>query len=94
MPPDLVKDVAAPYLTNGVLGATCVVLAVVIIKLWNEIRAERAAHKVELASKEALIKDLYDARLAEARVGYEIARSTQNSLDAFLIALRGGKERQ
>lgn len=89
MSPDLIKDVTSPYLANGVIGATCIILALVILKLWTEMKSERAAHKVELAAKDALIKELYDARLSEARIGFDIARTTQSSLDAFLMAVRG-----
>ncbi|TCR01052.1 hypothetical protein [Neorhizobium sp. JUb45] len=89
MPPDIAGDITASYISQGVIGTTCVVLALVVLKLWTEIKGERAAHKIELASKDALIKDLYEARLQEAKAGFDIARTTQSSLDAFLAAVSG-----
>lgn len=89
MTPDMLQELTGPYFANGVIGSTCVVLALVVLKLWTEMKSERAAHKVELAAKDALIKELYDARLIEARVGFDIAKTTQSSLDAFLLAVRG-----
>lgn len=89
MPPDLINDVTSYYLTQSVLGVTCIVLALTVLKLWSELKAERSTHKTELAAKDALIKELYDDRLTEARVGFDIARTTQSSLDAFLAAVRG-----
>lgn len=89
MTPETVGDITASYISQGVIGTTCVVLALVILKLWTELKGERAAHKTELASKDALIKELYDARLQESKMGFEIARTTQSSLDAFLTAVSG-----
>lgn len=89
MPPDLTTNLTTPILTQGVLGVAVVALALVVIKLWGELKAERAAHKVEIAAKDALIKELNDDRLQEARVGFDIAKANQSTLDAFLLAVRG-----
>jgi hypothetical protein len=35
MPTDIPGNVSTVYLTQGVLGASCVVLALVILKLWG-----------------------------------------------------------
>ena len=91
MTPDLVKDLTTPYFSEGLLGVTCVVLALVVVKLWNQMNSERSAHKIELAAKDAKIDELYDERLAEAKAVADIARTVQASLDAFLSAIRGGK---
>lgn len=89
MPTELPSDVTTAYLSQGVLGITCVVLSLVVLKLWAEIKAERAAHKIEVAAKDALINDLQDERLAEARAGFDVAKQTEKTLDAFLLAVRG-----
>ena len=56
MPPDLTTNLTTPILTQGVLGVAVVALALVVIKLWGELKAEGAAQKVEIAAKDALIK--------------------------------------
>jgi cyanate lyase len=66
MSPELVTGLTNPFFANGIVGAICVALALYILKQNAEARSERAAHKVELASKDALIKELDDARIAEA----------------------------
>ena len=89
MPPELVNGIAAPFLANGIIGAMCVALALYIMKLQTEAKNERAAHKVELAAKDALIDKLYESRLLEAKVGFEILKANEKTLDAFLAAVNG-----
>lgn len=76
---------------QGILGIIVIGLGTVVAKLWAELKAERAVHKVEIAAKDALIKELQEQRLAEALAGREVQRSVQTSLDAFLAAIHGGK---
>lgn len=40
-------DPAIFYFTQGVLGVTCIVLAIVVNKLWGELKVERA-EKIEI----------------------------------------------
>lgn len=89
MNPDIASGVAAPFLANGIIGAVCVALALTVLKLWAEMKSERTAHKIELAAKDALIKELYDARVEEAKVGYEILKSNEKAQSAFLMAVNG-----
>ena len=100
MPTDLPKDITVYYFTQGILGVTCLVLALVVAYLWRTLNAERAtckadaaakdaAHKIEIAAKDALIEELHDDVLKEARSGFELSRSTTSTLDAVLSALRG-----
>ena len=89
MQPDLVNEIARPYLTEGVLGTSVLVLAYVVMKLWNKLEAKDTAHKVELAAKDALIKEIYDDRVTEAKLGYEFAKDYKNQNDALLAAVRG-----
>jgi hypothetical protein len=44
---------------------------------------------VELAAKDAVIKEIYDERVAEAKLGYTFATDYKNQNDALLQALRG-----
>ncbi|PZO77540.1 MAG: hypothetical protein DI629_14090 [Mesorhizobium amorphae] len=75
-------------------------LICVVIHLWKRLDAERAtsrtelaakdaAHKVEMAVKDALIEELHDDILKEAWVGFDNSRSTQATLDAFIATIRG-----
>ena len=82
------------YLTQGVLGVSCAVLGLVIIYLWRAREKDRVDHKVELAAKDALINQLQEQRLAEALTGRDIIKTFQATLDAFLVAVRGGKGMQ
>jgi phosphate/sulfate permease len=77
------------FLSQGILGATSLALAYFVLMLRKELRDERAAHKVELASHLKTIYELQDERLKEAREGYAIARSVQTTLDAFSMAMKG-----
>lgn len=91
MTPDLVNGITSPFFANGIIGAMCVALALYILKLQAEAKNERAAHKIELAAKDALIEKLYDARIAEARVGFEVLKANDRSLEAFASAVNGRK---
>jgi len=91
MQPDVINGITSPFFANGIIGSICVALALFILKLWAEMKNERAAHKIELAAKDALIEKLYDARINEARVGFEIIKANERSLDAFVAAVNGRK---
>ena len=91
MQPDIVSGIASPFFANGIIGSICVALALYILKLQAEMKSERAAHKVELAAKDALVERLYDARINEARVGFEIIKANERSLDAFVAAVNARK---
>ncbi len=71
------------------MGVAVIVLIVVIMKLWAGRESDRQTHKVELAAKDALIKELQDQRLELALAGRDIVRTLQATLDA--IAMRAGK---
>lgn len=77
------------YLSQGVLGASCLVLMIVAVMLWRAREKDRLDHKVELAAKDALINELQEQRLEEALAGRDSLKSFQTTLDAFLQAVRG-----
>jgi hypothetical protein len=60
MNPEIANSIAAPFLAYGLPGAICLALAFYVLKLQAEMKSERAAHKVELAAKDAKIMELYD----------------------------------
>ena len=88
---DPLEGIGNIFLSQGVVGAACIVLAVVIVYLWRAREKDRVDHKAEIAAKDALINELQDQRLEEALAGRDIIRTFQTTLDAFLQALRGGK---
>lgn len=83
------ESVSSIFLSQGLLGAVCIALVYFILMLRAELRDVRAAHKTELAAKDALVNDLQEKRLAEARTGFDIARANTAALDSFLQAVRG-----
>ncbi|RWX72615.1 hypothetical protein [Mesorhizobium sp. M2A.F.Ca.ET.039.01.1.1] len=85
----ITEGVGNIFLSQGLLGAIVIALVYFILMLRSELRDTRAAHKVEIAAKDALINELQEQRLKEARVGFEIANQSKATLDAFLTALRG-----
>ncbi len=89
MTPDQIDGLTSPLLQTGVIGVVCVALGWIAWKLWLKLESERAAHKLEVAAKDALIKELYDARVDEAKAGYEVVKSNDKMLEAFLIAING-----
>lgn len=91
MTPDDPTSLVDLFLSQGLPGGIIVSLVYFILMLRKELREERAAHKVELASKDALINELYEERIKEARSGYEIARANHATLDALVTAMRAGK---
>lgn len=80
------------FFSQGILGALCVALGFISLKLWNKIESERQAHKAELKAKDDRIDALQEERLKEAREGYTFAKSIQTTLDAFLVAMRQGSK--
>jgi hypothetical protein len=89
MTPDTVSQLMAPFFANGAIGVVCIALAWISLRLWGKVEKLQAEHKIELAGKDALIKELYDARVEEAKVGYEILKSNEKSQAAFLVAVNG-----
>lgn len=89
----LVEGAGGALLSQGVLGIAVVGLVYFIMMLRAELKDVRAAAKIELAEKDKLILELQEARLKEARVGFDLAKSTQNTMDALVVALKrdGGK---
>ena len=89
MNPEIATGIVTPFFANGIIGSVCVALAFFILKLWAEMKSERAAHKIELAAKDALINELYEARVSEARIGYDIIKTNDKTQAAFLSAITG-----
>lgn len=87
-PPTALESLSDIFLSQGVMGAIVVALAYFILMLRAELRDVRASNKAEIAAKEALIYQLQEDRLKEARIGFELASSNRAALDALLSAIR------
>lgn len=85
-----VVDGAGVLLSQGVLGVAVVGLVYFVMLLRAELKDVRSAHKTELLEKEKLIHELQEERLREARVGFDLAKTTQTTMDALLTAMRAG----
>jgi hypothetical protein len=71
------------------MGLRSIALAWISLRLWGKVEKRQAEHKIEMAGKDALIKELYDARVEDAKVGYAIVKSNEKSQAAFLVAVTG-----
>jgi hypothetical protein len=81
------------YLSQGVLGVSCVMLALVIILLWRHILKLQVDHKAELDARDKLIYQLQEDRLAEAKAASEVVHKAQNTatLEAFIDMMNRGR---
>lgn len=70
------------------MGAVVVALVYFILMLRAELRDLRTVHRTEIAAKDALIHNLMEERLKEAKVGYDVANSTKSTMEALLVAIR------
>jgi hypothetical protein len=84
----IAESVSNALLSQGVLGVAVIGLVYFVMMLRAELKDVRAVHKVELAEKDKLIQELHESRLAEARVGFDLARTTQTTMDALLAAIK------
>lgn len=76
----------------GLLGAFCVFLLWYIGRLQQELKDLRDAHKQEIAAKDKLINELQEARVVEAKQGFQLASATKTTLEDVLQQLiEGGK---
>jgi len=91
MNPDVVTGITNPFFAQGILGAGCVILAYVILKLWGELKSERLAFETKLAAKDALIIELYNLRVKEAGLGYEVLKTNDVTFKEVVRALGLGK---
>lgn len=88
-----VDDVSTFYLSQGVLGVTCVVLMAVIAKLWHSREKDRIDHKAEVAAKDSLIQQIQNERLAEAVSANKAVAAAQANvtLEAFAHLIKKGR---
>jgi len=97
-----VDDVNTFWFTQGVLGISCAVLAIVIRSLWNQLLFERKEHKedreeleekhaAELAAKDATIATLWQARVDEGRVGIDVIKNNTVTLDALRVTVANAR---
>lgn len=83
-----VADASAEYLRAGLLGATCVILAVVVVYLWRDNKAIQKAHIDTVAQlQQARVSDAQDVTAKLLQVNQSCV-STMAKLDASLEAQR------
>jgi hypothetical protein len=85
----IVVDGGKELAQYGLLGIACVFLLWYIGRLQQELKDLRDAHKEELAAKDKTIADLQEARLVEAKQGWQLASATKTTLDSFYKVLGG-----
>jgi hypothetical protein len=73
----------------GPFGLAFVFLLWYIGRLQQELKDLRDAHKEELAAKDKTILGLQEARVIEAKTGFQIASATQTTLQSVLNKLGG-----
>lgn len=84
----LLTDAGELLLSNGPLGLVVIGLVYYIMMQRSERRDENAAHKVELASKDKLIVELYDRLVTQAGAGLLALEAVQKPLEQLSRKLR------
>lgn len=87
---ELIKKAADILLANGLSGIAIIGLIYLVYMLRVELRDTRAAHKLEIAEKDKLIFQTQEARVDEARAGYQVISNIQKTQDAIIGAIRKG----
>jgi hypothetical protein len=87
---EIIQKVANALLDYGISGIANLGLIYLVYMLRVELRDTRTAHRVEIAEKDKLIYQSQEARVAEARAGYEVISSIQKTQDAIVGAIRKG----
>lgn len=85
--------IADYFMTQGILGVLCAVLGYEVLRLRKQVSDQATAHDAKIAAKDALINELQEARLDEARQGFQIAKSATTSIDALVAATMRGRGR-
>lgn len=83
----LLIDASKALFSNGILGIAVVGLVYYVMMQRGENRAEREAHRIELAEKDKLIQQLYDRLVQQGQAGYAGLEAVQKSLASIAINL-------
>jgi hypothetical protein len=86
----ILEKAADVLLDQGLSGIAIIGLVYLVFLLRAELKDERAARRLEVAERDKLVSQVQEARVVEARAGYEIIRSISSTQDAVLQALRKG----
>lgn len=78
----IIEQIGSTLLANGAVGLFAAYLLYVNAQLRTDAKERREAHRIEIASKDALIAQIQKDRLDDTRKGYEIATDVARSLDA------------
>lgn len=83
MPPDQINQISSQFFAQGISGTLAVVMFWVAFYFYRAREADRKEHKVEIASKDALIMQLYDKRIDDGRTLHSVMASNDKALEAF-----------
>lgn len=86
---EIVVEGSRSLFSNGVLGVVVAGLVYFVMMLRAELRDVRAAHRVELAAKDALILELQEKRIAAHIAGAELAKQMRETLSELLARSKG-----
>lgn len=88
---EIATKAADPFFQQGTLGATVVVLALtlalVVIFMWRENKAERKAHDAEIAAKDKVIFDLQEAWRNDVRTSLGTVTSALGTVQSAIDAV-------
>lgn len=87
---EIIKKGVELLLQYGLSGLANIALIYMVYMLRDELKTVRAAHRIEIAEKDKLIYQTQEARVVEARAGYEVISSIQKTQDAIIGAIRKG----
>lgn len=83
MPPEQINTIVSFFLNQGVTGVLTVVLSWLAFYIWRQRESDRKEHKAEIASKDALIMQLYEKRIEDGKMLSAVLQSNDKALEAF-----------
>ena len=88
----MLEELAKAFMAQGLVGASCVVMALVIRKLYIDLKVERAESAERILALQKELQLVQDARVGDANKTVdrivELARSIDQSTDAVNDAIQ------
>lgn len=86
----IIQKAADILLSNGLAGIAIIGLVYLVYMMRSELKDTRIAYEIRLVEKDKLIYQTQEARVVEARAGYEVIASISKTQDAIIGAIRKG----
>lgn len=83
MTPDQIDGITSLLLSQGLSGIVIIVLSYISWFLWRTREKDRLEADIKIASKDALIKELYEKRIDEGKVLIGVVQKNDMVLDTF-----------